>query len=154
MALVDLNDGKWITQTGQVPGSRVQSIHTQIQSFSKLDKQIFKNLLKTVLFQQVEESKLVLYSISKNAICAELENFINDCIPAFHQTLIYIRCIASENAQGHLLAAPYGKVCFTKTMVFKQLTLEYGMKDAEQQFQYGMPVIGIRVFWKLEKKHV
>lgn len=141
--LVDLNEGKWMTQTGQIPSSRIHSIHNQLESFSKLDKQIFGNLLKTVLFQQINESKLVLYG-SHDKMKVEIESFINECIPVFHQTLIYIRCLASENEKGDLQAAPYGKVCFSKPMVFKQLTLEYGMKDAENHFKYGIPVISIK----------
>ena len=95
-----------------------------------------------------EESKPVIHSIRKDAVHAEIESFINDCFSEFHRTVIYIRCLASENAQGHLLAAPYGKVCFSKPMVFKQLTLEYGMEDAERHFEFGIPVIDIRVFSK------
>ena len=68
-------------------------------------------------------------------------SFIADCISEFQLTLMYIRFIASENDKGELLAAPYGKIAFNKSFIFRNLTIEYGMTDAETHFKNAIPVI-------------
>ena len=68
-------------------------------------------------------------------------SFISDCISEFHLTLTYLRFVASENESGEMLAAPYGKLSLSKSFIFRNLTIEYGMADAEAHFKYGMPII-------------
>lgn len=129
----------WSTLQGdKVPEHISRSIYNQINQFKTLDRQIFFNLLKSALTIQMHE-----LSMNKTSDNLKLDSFINDCMPDFQFTLMYLRFIASENSRGELQAAPYGKISFPKSMIFSNLTIEYGFEDAEEFFKTGIPVINM-----------
>ena len=125
ITIIEINQsGKWMMDTGvTVSDSRMNSIRSQFENFKALDRKIFGDLLKNVLDVQLQEQ--IINFQNRSSFLEHYKLFIAECISEFHLTLSYIRLLASENDNGELLAAPYGKLSLSKTLIFRNLTLEW-----------------------------
>lgn len=106
--------------------------------YKRLDKQIFQDLLMSVLGQTMDK----FTNFQSKFSTKNLTNFVADCIENFYRLLTYLKFTASENDDGELLS-PYGRLAISKVSVFQNMTLSDGMNHAEFSFTKSMPVLGI-----------
>ena len=123
----------------QISTVQLNSISIEYVNYKRLDTKIFKDLLTAVLKQTIED-----FSKSNNkSLIDSLGNFVTDCIDHFYRLLTYLRFTASENKDGELLSAPYGRLAVSKVAVFQNMAVSYGLNHADTSFSKSMPILDI-----------